>query len=252
MLKTRKKWISILLTLAMLVGLMVPLAAPAGAAAASYNQVTGIPNFDASDTSADNLKTATVQIKLDPAIETLSTARVEALASDGKQLDIISVVDLTYSNVDPLTLKINDNTVAGSTYSVGGAKYFNIAFKPQLLANSSTATVNFALTVKAKDVASGDVSINFFSTTGQLVPGKVVVATAAGSAVTVALVGSAPTFGQDTAKSLTIRLAENAVNALKTNATDPSVKINLKSASKNLYEEETYQNPVNIPLIARN
>ena len=49
MFKTRKRWISLLLTLAMLVAFCIPVAAPVGAASASGYEALQVPEIDTDD-----------------------------------------------------------------------------------------------------------------------------------------------------------------------------------------------------------
>lgn len=235
MLKTRKRWISLLVTLAMLVAFVVPFAGPAAAGASSYSTITTISPFDPTDSSASNKATATVQVKIDPALNTPSSAKVEVLASDGSQLTIKKVVYEGATTVSDV--KVNNVSVSGWTTELinGVSKYvYNVDSKSFTLEITPTgdgaAKVNFYMVVDAKDKPAGDIKANFFSTTGQLDPGQVVVARAAGGAVTVGLVGSVPTIGTDFGKQVTIRLSENSAGALKSGTA--SVKIKLPAGFK--------------------
>lgn len=221
MLKTRKRWISLLLTLAMLVAFCVPFTGTAFAGAVTYNTVTSIPQFDPA--GAGDIYTATVQVKLDPAIGQLSTAKVEVLAGDNSQLSIKEVkLEGASTTVDAVYV---DDVARGSTDTVTfspAVKSFKLGVLPD---GTDKATVNIKVKVDANDCAAGDIKLNVFAPTGQFEAGSVVVARAASGAVTAALVGSAPKIGEDSSgKLVTIRLTENSVGAIK--GTD-AVKIKL-------------------------
>jgi len=233
LLKTRKKWISLLVVLTFLLSLLPAGMAVAGAS--SYTTITTISPFDPTDSSASNKATATVQVKVDPALNTPSSAKVEVLASDGSQLTIKKVV---YEGATAVSdVKVNNVSVSGwatevinnvskYVYTVD-SKSFTLEITPT---GADAAKVNFYMVVDAKNKPAGDIKANFFSTTGQLDPGQVVVARAAGGAVTVGLVGSVPTIGTDFGKQVTIRLSENAAGALKSGTA--SVKIKLPAGFK--------------------
>ncbi|AFV10449.1 copper amine oxidase-like protein [Thermacetogenium phaeum DSM 12270] len=215
MLKTRKRWISLLVMLAMLVTFVVPFAGPASAGAASYNTVTQVPKFDPS--TAGTITSATVQVKVDPAVsDILSKAWIEVLDANGKQLNIRSVVYSSSSGIGQYTLTALDSKKAELTFTPDGSK--------------DKATFNFTVDFYGKDCAAGDVSLNFFNTSGQLEGGKVVVARALGGQVELALVGSAPTFGVDTYGTVTIRLTQAVSGSLKRGT--ESVKIKLPAGFK--------------------
>jgi len=218
LLKTRKRWISLLVVLAFLLTLLP--AGMASAAASSYTTVTKVPKFDQSVSDADEVKSATVQVKLDPAISQPSSAWVEVLDGNGAQLDVVSVVYTSASNVGSLT--INGSTPSPDSPLAVNAKKFTLSFTP---GSGDTATVNFFVYFDGKDCAAGDVKLNFFYTTGQLDGGQVVVAKALGGQVELALVGSAPTFGEDTYGEVTIRLTQAVSGSLKRG--NESVKIKL-------------------------
>ncbi|HHW40154.1 MAG TPA: copper amine oxidase N-terminal domain-containing protein [Syntrophomonadaceae bacterium] len=237
MLKARKRWISLLVTLAMLVAFVVPFAGPASAGAASYTAVTTIPQFDPGATNASSTWSATVQVKFDPAISgQLSEAYVEVLDSSGAQLDINGYNVLSATTVGAVYL--NDGQINSPTGEVSLQPSVK-KIKLGILPNNSTdptakATVNLKLRFDAKDCAAGDVKFNVFGSTGQFEDGQVVVARATGGAVTVALVGSVPTIGSDSTKNITFRLSESSGGALKayTGSPSPSVKIKLPAGFK--------------------
>ena len=222
MLKTRKRWVSLLVAVAMLAALLVPMVGTASAAAAGYSIVTTVPQFDATNDASANLETAAVQIKVDPAVASESTARIEALSGDGSQLTIKGalVSDPHYVS----SVKINGSsipvTVAASAYQIIGAKSFNFAFTPGVSAAMQTtsdtkAWINIKLYVDAKNAASGDIKLDIFNTGNQLIPNQTVIATAAGGSVTAALVGGTASIGEDTASNVTMRVTENSAGALK-------------------------------------
>lgn len=226
----RSKWIAILATLALLATLLVPMVGPAAAGASSYTTVTKIPTFDPSSAGASAQPTAIIEVKVDPAIATESTAKVEVLTSEGKQLDIKKI---TFSKL-PSTVEYayaDDNTKSASageerTHDIN-AKTFKLFFKPASTAEK--ASVYFKLVVDAKDCAAGEINANFFSTSGQLDAGKVVVAKAAGGEVRVALVGSVPEISE-AGDYVTIRLSQTAGGALKSG--NGSVKFKLPAGFK--------------------
>lgn len=219
--KKSRKLIAILATLALLATLLVPMVGPAAAGASSYGTVTKLPVFDPD--GATNQFTATIEVKLDPALdETASTAKVEVLDANGKQLTINKVEFTSYFQAD---VYYNDaaQTVPGAVYPA--SKSFKLGIIPQIPQDGDeVAKVYFKLYINADDCAAGEININFFSTTGQLDGGKVVVAKASTGKVGVALVGSVPTIGEAGA-AVTIRLSQTADGALKTG--NGSVKFKL-------------------------
>ncbi|NHM26897.1 copper amine oxidase N-terminal domain-containing protein [Desulfofundulus sp. TPOSR] len=161
-------------------------------------------------------------------MNTTSSAKVEVLASDGSQLTISKVVYKGATSVSAVNIGGTAVSTDGQEVVIpSGSKSFTLEITPT---GADAAKVNFYMVVDAKDKPAGDIKANFFSTTGQLDPGQVVVARAAGGAVTVALVGSVPTFGTDFSKQVTIRLSENTAGALKSGTS--SVKIKLPAGFK--------------------
>ncbi|GAF25575.1 trypsin-like serine proteases, typically periplasmic, contain C-terminal PDZ domain [Moorella thermoacetica Y72] len=105
MLKTRKKWISILLTLAMLVGLMVPLAAPASA--------------------ADNYTALTAPNVNDDSVATLGTIFAKFTAGQLKQGDsVIFRLPDNFEFRQALTSKDKMTEAQWNTESVSGNVYY--------------------------------------------------------------------------------------------------------------------------------
>lgn len=200
MLKTRKKWISILLTLAMLVGLMVPLAAPAQAK--SLNSVDRV--ISVRDTFSGPLGN-TVTIKEDSDFQTDfkdgDTFRV-ILPSPMKWLvgaggTTVSVVyGATTTPVTPL--KVSDQTLeitlpSGST---SNTQVDFIFIQPAIDVNSGTGDIT--LTIDPRDSAI---------TGGTLVIGRVSGDKATVVAEKVETIGETGTGG-------TIRIDEAALGAL--------------------------------------
>lgn len=217
MLKTRKRWISLIVTLAMLVTFCVPFAGPAAAGAASYKPVTSVPTFDPGSGSASTQTTATVEVKIDPVLLTESTAQIEVLDGDGAILDIKSVKS-DMASVFAAAYVVDKAGVSVALKSGADATIDGKSFTLKMTPNDSdeAAKAYFYMIVDAKDCAAGDIKLNVFSTNGkQLDEGSVVVAKAAGGAVTASLIGSAPKIGEDSeGAKVSIRLKENSVGAI--------------------------------------
>ncbi|QGP91733.1 hypothetical protein MGLY_10750 [Neomoorella glycerini] len=159
MLKTRKKWLSILLTVAMLVGLMVPFAGPAIAGTSYY--AVDVPTIQ-----NDGLRTlGKLGVKIDPMPANTTAQALITLPND---FDVVTdtvysiewaaqpngaTAQLTY--IDENTLKL---TVTTTTYS-GKAELF-VAFE----------------NVDVSDSAEGDVAVTIDGISGPLPDGKVVIA----------------------------------------------------------------------------
>jgi len=178
------------------------VAIPTASAAATYTAATKVQKFDpATQTDTDLVTSATVQIKIDPAIANQdSITLVEILDSKGSVVDIAYAVYVSSANLS--NVKIDGNDWSGS-YNANGAKKVKISFTA---GSQDTAQLNFYVQFKGKDLPAGDVKLNFFGTSGQLISGSVVVAQAVGGKVDVKVVGDPPSIGEDVSKQVRIRL----------------------------------------------
>jgi len=216
----------------------------ASAAASSYTAVTKIKKFDASGLTSTNYEVnatnpCIVQIKVDPGVaDTPSSANVEVLDSKGKQLDILSFVYKSSTNLSHL--KINGRALSGGdpiTFGPG-TKKFKIEFKA---AANDEVTLNFYVTFDGRNAADGDVKLNFFGTSGQLDAGSVVFAQAVGGQATLAVVGDPATVGEDSDGTVTIRVTPSVAGAF---AAGDYIKIKLPAGFEwSKHTDATVYNP---------
>lgn len=214
MLKTRQKWLSIVLAV-MFLFTLVPFGAHPALANTQYQTITAIPSFDPGKDEAKNLNLATVYIKIDPALaDAEGEAIVEVLDSEGSKLDIKSVdfEGISGSNV----------SVADATYNPGD-KYAKLKVK----AGSATAKseLTLKLAVDAKDAAAGDVQVRFSNASGILENGSVVAAVAKGAGVEVS-VDKVVAIG-DGGGDVTFTVQENTLYGLDNTVGKNTVKFKL-------------------------
>ncbi|AOQ25315.1 hypothetical protein MTAT_20770 [Moorella thermoacetica] len=226
MLKTRKKWISILLTLAMLVGLMVPFAGTAGAVGTVYTALE-VPTVE--DDSTTSL--GSFQVEIDPVnIKDINDASQHMawveLPADFEIHDI-TVGGTVYNGVGAgsvVTGNAYDSTnspvavVTASDFTTGGN-----GFKLSLGDNSTFGNVNGKIrftisfdSVKVPAGYSGDIPVTISYIKGQLVSGKVVVAQVGAGALKVSAVKT--NSFSDAGGKVKIRVEETVKG--KMNATD--------------------------------
>lgn len=228
--KIRRKWLSILLTLALLVGLMVPFAGTA-VAATTYEAITNVASFNPSSVGSDNQAGATVQAKFDPYVASKDSATlIEVRDTNGKVLEIksgtVKVLDADYNPLE--RIDFTSSSVSGEVY----AHLERISSKtlkltiPRDKYSSATLFVWFEnFTFNGKDAANGDVSLVFFKGSGQFSGGSVVFARAKSGNVTATTL-EVPAFG-DGGGYVTIRFEEGLKGSIEA-ATD-SIKIKLPS-----------------------
>ncbi|WP_338818466.1 hypothetical protein MTCOM_23690 [Moorella thermoacetica] len=188
MLKTRKKWISILLTLAMLVGLMVPLAAPAGAVGTVYTSLE-VPTVD----DNDYYKLGKFQIEIDPVYVNVYNYH-EAYVDLPGDFEIKEISIANSGSVD-VTDPTFDGTIEATATATGGSKSGDVGDVKVIASNFSdkgfkikierdTADIEGAKLripisfdwVKVPSGVSGDIQVTITNITGQLTDGKVVIA----------------------------------------------------------------------------
>lgn len=222
MLKTRKKWISILLTLAMLVGLMVPFAGTASAAT-TYEAITNVTSFNPSSVSAANQAGATVQAKFDPYVPGTSDVLIEVHDSNNKVLEFTSAPTVTVIQNDTVVSGVYVATVTpiGSKTANGYYQTYKISVPEQ--AYAKPVSVQIKANFYGKDAANGDVSLVFFKGSNQFSSGSVVIARAKSGNVTASAI-DIPTFS-DQGGSVTIRFEESLKEAIE--ADPASIKIKL-------------------------
>ncbi|WP_406677225.1 copper amine oxidase N-terminal domain-containing protein [Moorella sp. ACPs] len=221
MLKTRKKWISILLTLAMLVGLMVPFAGTAGAVGTVYTSLEVPPVED----DTDNASLGSFQIEIDPLyIEgTTHEAWVE-LPSDFEinQLSVAGVTYSVYSGAPAKTVAVSLPNGAGNvnvTLSDFNERGFKITLSDAGVTNDGQ---KFRVKIGFPDVnipagVEGDIKATITNIKGQLVSGSVVVATTSGGALKVAVLDSNTFSDAGDTEGVKIRVEETVAGKLKAN-----------------------------------
>lgn len=196
MLKTRKKWLSILITLAMLVGLMVPFAGQAMAATSYY--AVDVPTIQ-----NDGLRTlGKLGVKIDP-MPANTTA--EALITLPTDFDVVadSVYQIEWSSqpqgataqltyIDENSLKL---TVATGVYS-GKVEFFVVLDD-----------------IDVSDDAEGDVAVTIDGISGPLPDGKVVIAKVVSEGALKLSVIEDDEFTED-GGSVKIRVEENVAGTL--------------------------------------
>ncbi|MGI9862822.1 copper amine oxidase N-terminal domain-containing protein [Moorella naiadis] len=190
MLKTRKKWLSILLTLAMLVGLMVPLAAPA-LAASTYSVSTVIP------VSAGQVNTFTPPIFLQISMDSTTASNS---AGSSIVLDLptspsnfgMSVGNVVYSGTFGNGTSISLNP--SNPVTVGGSTYYNeytLKINSVDASNTTATTGTISIPINAMYVpggANGSVNITASAPNGSVFSnGTITVATAGSGNVNVAI-----------------------------------------------------------------
>lgn len=200
MLKTRKRWISLLVTLAMLVAFVVPFAGPA-AAATTYGALT-TPTVVPPATT--NLGTILITI------DTLGNGPHRAIFSLPADFDrgtpVASLVGPSGANI---TAQVEETT-----------NYETNEFRLDVVAGAvySDVKISVALNnVKVPSSASGDIVCTVTGLEGQLTSGSVVVGRASSgqvdlSTVDVPSITSAGTSGG----KIQINIKENAIGGLKT------------------------------------
>ena len=228
MLKTRKRWISLLLTVAMIVAFGAPFAGVASAAGTSYSAATAV-QFDPSS-GGNALAAAQLLVTIDPytngpGVDNASVALFEVVDSGGSRMDISKINGVT------ITTSSQDITAAGSVNSAVYAQYVsdssNKTVRLTAWAPTNMIKSQFTLSavVDASDAASGDVKASFSQTHGNFSPGTQLVAIAGSGSISAA-VQTAPTFGDDGGK-VSIRIQENTPGGLDTSTT--AVKLKLSS-----------------------
>ncbi|KYH33582.1 copper amine oxidase N-terminal domain-containing protein [Neomoorella mulderi] len=226
MLKTRKKWISILLTLAMLVGLMVPFAGTAGAVGTVYTTLTAPPVED----DKEDIALGSFQIEIDPLYVSGNEVH-EALVELPSDYTINSVTVYGANNSEEILDSENESVSSVSVDVYGGTSNSDKAqvtlsdlsdnsFKISISAPSGYSgftgnkfRVKLAFTsVDVPSGASGDVTATIKNLQGQLVDGKVVIAHVAGGGLTVSVIDSQDFADEGTVK---IRVEETVAGKLK-------------------------------------
>lgn len=214
MVKTRKKWLSIVLAV-MFLFTLVPFGVQPANAAATYQTLTAIPSFDPGKDAAKDLELATVYIKIDPALaNTEGSAIVEVVDADGAKLDIkAAVIDKVY----------NTNISTAEFVYTSGDNFGKINIKSG--SSTAKAELTLKLTVDAKDAAAGDVKVRFSNASGLLENGAVVAAVAKGAGVEVS-VDKVVAIGDGGGK-VTFTVQENTLYGLDNTVGKNTVKFKL-------------------------
>ncbi|MBE3581914.1 MAG: copper amine oxidase N-terminal domain-containing protein [Thermoanaerobacteraceae bacterium] len=252
MLKTRKKWLSILLTVAMLVGLMVPVAGPAMAVGTVYTTLTAPTVEDDTDHAA----LGSFQIEMDPIYADQRSSAMIELPSDYEMYavtvtgfaygaykgiliynpdkvssDVLNSypesqyvrVKTTDAESQPIHLLTADNKPESGGVKVKVSAFTKRGFKLTLEApDSSTglkaaAGAKFRMQISYPDVKvpageNGDVKVKITNIEGQLVDGQVVVAIVSGGALRVTVIDD-ESFS-DAGGYVTIRVEETVAGEL--------------------------------------
>ncbi|TCW36745.1 copper amine oxidase-like protein [Thermohydrogenium kirishiense] len=218
--KSSKRWLSIFMVLAMIIGTIgfMPSVAKAGT---GYSVITTVPQFNSNSDSASNLDLAEIKVEVDNAMTSIqSSALFQVVDSQGKILDINSAVPDTAITTTNAVYRVDK--VSSNTYRI------NVSSNE----NNKEADVYLKINVNAKNAASGDIQVQFFNAQGQMINGSVVAATANSTQVQVAAL-TTQTFGDSGAtgdNSPVIRISEAVAGSLKV-ATD-SVKLKLPNGFK--------------------
>jgi len=194
--KSSKKWLSMLMVLAMMLG-MIGAMPSAAMAATTYSAITAIPTFNANSSAAQNQQLATINAQISPVLSGSSSALVQVVDSQGSLLDI------------------NSLSVSGDVYSQQVTQVALNVYKVSLtLNNVDKANVNFDVKVNAQNCAAGNIKVQFFNASGQLMNGDVVAGVAnTASQVNLTAVDQ-PAFGDSGAKAH-IRINEALPGSLK-------------------------------------
>jgi hypothetical protein len=164
--KSKRKILSILVTMSMLLVLLVPLAGIASAGT-TYQTITTVPSFDPAAVTADSVKGATVEVAIDPYDITItSTALLEVVDANGRSLPIISV-----GGTDVFGEKIFKYTFDGTQDSDNSRLYYQ----------------DLVIYFDGSNANAGAVSAKFSKAGGQLLAGTVTIANAKGGAVEVSV-----------------------------------------------------------------
>lgn len=228
--KSSKRWLSIFMVLAMIIGTIgfMPSVAKAGT---GYSVITTVPQFNSNSDSASTLDLAEVKVEVDNAMTSIqSSALFQVVDSQGQILDINSAV------VDTAI------TTANAVYSVDKVSSNTYKINVSSNENNKEADVYLKINVNAKNAASGDIQVQFFNAQGQMINGSVVAATANSTQVQVAAL-TTQTFGDSGAtgdNSPVIRISEAVAGSLKV-ATD-SVKLKLPNGFK--WDQNSSVSPV--------
>ncbi|OIQ12255.1 stalk domain-containing protein [Neomoorella thermoacetica] len=214
MLKTKQKWLSIVLAV-MFLFTLVPFGAHPALANTQYQTITAIPSFDPGKDEAKNLELATVYIKIDPALANANgEAIVEVVDSEGSKLDIQSATLTGMSNYSVANTNV--------TYTPGDT-FAKLSVTSGVYNAKSEFTLN--LTVDAKDAAAGDVQVRFSNASGILENGSVVAAVAKGAGVEVS-VDKVVAIG-DGGGDVTFTVQENTLYGLDNTVGKNTVKFKL-------------------------
>ncbi|QSZ27051.1 copper amine oxidase N-terminal domain-containing protein [Aceticella autotrophica] len=204
--KSSKKWLSMLMVLAMMLGMIgaMPSVAMAGT---TYSAITAIPTFNANSSAAQNQNLATINADIKPVLTNQqSSALVQVVDSEGSLLDI------------------NSLSVSGDVYSQQVTQVASNVYKVTLTLNAGTeANVQFSVNVNAQNCAAGNIKVQFSKAFGQLMNGDVVAGVATTPQVNLTAVDT-PAFG-DSGTRAHIRINESLAGSLK--KADDSVKLTL-------------------------
>ncbi|RDV84543.1 stalk domain-containing protein [Ammonifex thiophilus] len=233
MIKARKKWLSILLTVAMLAALLVPLATPAQAAS-SYS-VSTVMSVSAGQTNT--LPSTYLQISMDT---------TTALASKGSKV----VFSLPSSpsgfalELDPTGIKVTGafatgdvaiQKLDGSSYKSGAVRDFVVVLNGPTNTDTTATTSTISIPVTKLTVpggVSGEIKLTASAPPGSVFSsGEVVIATAGSGQVTLAA-ESVESIGSAGGAIGVIDIKENMGRALKDSGSDAAVKLTLPPGFK--------------------
>jgi hypothetical protein len=219
-LKLKRIFLSVLVTMSMLLILLVPLAGIASAGT-TYSTITTVPDFAPGNSGSAELQGATFEVAIDPYDAAItSTALLEVIDGSGRALPIISV------------------TTGGVTTTLNGTvgeKIFNYTFVgTQDSDNHRLFYQDLTLVFDGRNASTGAVQVKFSKAAGQLVSSTITNANAIGGTVEVSVprvvaIGDAGNTAGGT-NPIEIRLNETASGGFV--AGDDSVKLTLPAGFK--------------------
>ncbi|MGO0123432.1 stalk domain-containing protein [Desulfothermobacter acidiphilus] len=228
MIKARKRWLSVLLTVAMLAALLIPLATPAQAAC-SY---TVVPVLSLQAGKTYNLTTSPVYLQI-------SMDKATALAATGSQVDLSLPSDPSgfALSVNTNGIQVVGGTVAVSVYKTGTqtplastdqVRSFTLAVNSVGTISDSTVIISVPITYLAiPGGASGSINLTATPAYGSVFSGgSVTIATVGSKQVTLAA-ESVPSISSSGGQIGVIDISENMAGALKDSGSDAALKLTL-------------------------
>ncbi|PHJ39901.1 hypothetical protein P378_00520 [Desulforamulus profundi] len=199
--KRMRKAVSILVTLAMLIGLLLPVAAPAAAGVVTYSALSA-PTIVPPATGA-----------------TLGQIQIDLGTVSGNSTAVVSLPNTDYTiTASSVTVAAYTGTTAPTaTFTVSAAGHEGVLAVSQAPGTASTdVKLLLALSANIPSDADGDIKATINSLSGQLSSGEVIVAKANSGSVEVSLVDTVTISEAGTsATALSVNFKENAAGAIK-------------------------------------